>query len=89
MRRFIPATRVYTALSDLLTEVSGNTAKVGKLAEAQTILREWKTRVDEVLITMRLNIGQAPSITDLALVVARSDDKVHFGGFLAPSTPLL
>ncbi|NRB34866.1 MAG: hypothetical protein HRU31_08970 [Rhodobacteraceae bacterium] len=45
--------------------------------------------MDEVLITMRLNIGQAPSITDLALVVARSDDKVHFGGVLAPSTPLL
>lgn len=71
----------YKALEQLREEVSDNPRQVGRLSEAESILRDWQSNVTEPTIQLRRNIGDAKTMNDMARVVAEARGKTYFDKF--------
>lgn len=75
--------RVYAALTDLQNTVSDNPPQVARLQEAEQILRDWQAKVAAAAIAMRREIGDAPSMNDMADEIRRERGKTFFDAFRA------
>jgi methyl-accepting chemotaxis protein len=75
--------RAYSALNDLRTTVSDNPPQVARLHEAEETLREWQSQVAVQAIELRRNIGDAPSMNDMAAEVRQARGKTYFDAFRA------
>ncbi|MBO6509515.1 MAG: CHASE3 domain-containing protein [Roseibium sp.] len=71
----------YAAINKLQKTVNDNPAQVERLAEAQTILREWQANVTEPTIELRRQIGDAKTMNDMAALVGEARGKQYFDKF--------
>jgi methyl-accepting chemotaxis protein len=73
--------RVYAKIEALQQTVSDNPPQVERLAEAEAVLREWQGDVTEMQIALRREIGDAPSMNDIAEIVGEARGKTYFDKF--------
>lgn len=66
------AADAYARLNELRLTVSDNPPQVARLQEAEEVLRRWQEDVAEAQIALRREIGDAPSMNDLAAEVAKA-----------------
>lgn len=71
----------FTGLAELRETVSDNPPQVARLQEAEDILRDWQTIVAEPEIELRREIGDAPTMNDMAAVVKEGRGKAYFDSF--------
>lgn len=68
----------YRRIEALQETVSDNPRQVARLAQAESVLKDWQTRSAEVEIALRREIGDAPTMNDLAQAVRDGRGKVYF-----------
>ncbi len=73
--------RVFKMLSDLRQTVSDNPPQVEKLQDAEDILKQWQTDVVAKLVALRREIGDAPTMNDVAGEVSEARGQVFFNTF--------
>jgi len=71
----------YQYLSELKETVADNPEQVNRLENAETILREWQTKVAEPTIALRRQIGDAKTMNDMAKLVGEAQGKLFFDKF--------
>lgn len=73
--------KVYEQISALQNTVSDNPPQMARLAEVEKTLREWQANVTEPTIELRRQIGDAPTMNDMAKLVAEARGKQFFDKF--------
>ncbi|WP_169562065.1 CHASE3 domain-containing protein [Sneathiella chinensis] len=73
--------KTYQLLADLKEDVAGNDEQVARLEKAEQILRNWQSDVTEPTIGLRRQIGDAPTMNDMARTVGEAKGKVYFEKF--------
>lgn len=73
----------YQTLADLRETVSDNPTQVARLQEAEQALRGWQADVAEQAIALRLDIGDALTMNDMAAEVRQAKGRVFFDQFRA------
>lgn len=73
--------RTYADIAALQDTVSDNPGQVERLAEVESVLREWQENVTEPTIALRREIGDAKTMNDMAHLVAEARGKVFFDKF--------
>ena len=73
--------KTYAGIAALQETVSDNPAQVERLAEVESILREWQSEVTEPTIALRTEIGDAETMNDMASIVGEARGKVFFDAF--------
>lgn len=71
----------YDSLAELRETVSDNPPQVARLSEAEKILRDWQREVAETEISMRRQIGDAPTMNDIAAEIRQQRGKEYFDAF--------
>ena len=71
----------FEGLERLRQTVSDNPPQVARLQEAEETLRDWQTLVAQPNIELRRAIGDAPTMNDMAAVVAKGEGKQFFDKF--------
>ncbi|MCH2163331.1 MAG: methyl-accepting chemotaxis protein [Marinovum sp.] len=66
---------------ELSETVSDNPAQVARLDEARAKIDEWRTKVVDPRIELRREIGDAPTMNDMAQKVAKGEGKAFFDQF--------
>ncbi len=72
---------IFQNLRVLCQTVSDDPVQLARLEEAADVLRTWQNEVAEEQIQLRRAIGDAPTMNDLARVIAEGHGKLHFDGF--------
>ena len=70
-------------IADLSKTVSDNPSQVARLSEMSTTINEWRTYIVEPMLQMRRDIGDAPTMDDMADLVGEARGKVFFDKFRA------
>ncbi|MEO1678976.1 MAG: CHASE3 domain-containing protein [Pseudomonadota bacterium] len=73
--------RTYATIAELQTTVSDNPGQVARLGEVEQVLREWQSNVTEMQIALRREIGDAPTMNDMARLVGEARGKAYFDTF--------
>jgi len=71
----------YAEIAALQQTVSDNPKQVGRLGEADKILKEWQAKVTEPTIALRRQIGDAKTMNDMAKLVGEARGKQYFDKF--------
>ena len=71
----------YAKIEAIKEAISENTAQVARLEEAEQVLREWQRKVTEPMISLRMRIGDAKTMNDMAKLVAEARGEVYFEKF--------
>ncbi|MBO6827274.1 MAG: CHASE3 domain-containing protein, partial [Sneathiella sp.] len=74
-------TRTYAQIEELKQSEAGNADQIALLDESERILREWQQNVTEPSIELRRQIGDAPTMNDMARLVGQAKGKVFFEKF--------
>ncbi len=68
-------------LSSLQETVSDNPPQVARLQEAETVLNQWQADIAQPQIQLRRDIGDAPTMNDMAAEVKKGAGKAYFDEF--------
>ncbi|WP_226892573.1 CHASE3 domain-containing protein [Phycobacter azelaicus] len=68
-------------LADLQETVSDNPPQVARLEEAETVLDQWQSDIAQSQIELRREIGNAPTMNDMAAEVKKGRGKAYFDTF--------
>ncbi len=71
----------YSTLEALRETVSDNPPQVARLAEAESVLRQWQSEVAEEQIALRRAIGNSETMVDLSREVQKGAGKAYFDRF--------
>ena len=71
----------YAKIEELKEIVSDSATQVARLEDAEKTLREWQQDVTEPTIALRMKIGDAKTMNDMAKLVAEARGKVYFDTF--------
>ena len=71
----------YAGIAVLQELVNDNPRQVERLAEVESILREWQEKVTEPTIQLRREIGDAQTMNDMAALVGEARGKQFFDKF--------
>ena len=74
-------TKTYAQIEELKESEAGNPDQIALLEESERILREWQQNVTEPSIELRRQIGDAPTMNDMARLVGEAKGKVFFEKF--------
>ncbi|MEM9043697.1 MAG: CHASE3 domain-containing protein [Pseudomonadota bacterium] len=72
---------VYERIAKLQETVSDNPGQVDRLGQVEEVLRNWQTDVTEDQIQLRRDIGDAPTMNDMARLVGEARGKTYFDRF--------
>ncbi|MDE4137727.1 CHASE3 domain-containing protein [Phaeobacter sp. QD34_24] len=75
------STVAHDTLARLQDTVSDNPAQVARLKEAEAVLTEWQAKIAETQIQLRRDIGDAPTMNDMAAEVKKGAGKAYFDRF--------
>ncbi|MEM1275887.1 MAG: CHASE3 domain-containing protein [Pseudomonadota bacterium] len=75
------AADVYSRIAELQKTVSDNPGQVARLGEVEQVLRNWQADVTESQIQLRRDIGDAPTMNDMARLVGEARGKAFFDKF--------
>lgn len=67
--------------NDLSQTVSDNPAQVSLLKEIKQNISDWETDITEPVIALRTEIGNAPSMNDMAQLIKQAKGKTYFDKF--------
>lgn len=70
-------------IADLSKTVGDNPPQVARLSEMSKTISDWRTNVVEPMLQMRRDIGDAPTMDDMADLVGQARGKVFFDKFRA------
>jgi methyl-accepting chemotaxis protein len=70
-------------ITELKQTVSDNPPQVARLAEAETVMADWKAKVAEAQIAMRRTVGVSATMEDVVSFSANAGGKVFFDKFRA------
>ncbi|MQX36472.1 CHASE3 domain-containing protein [Roseospira navarrensis] len=73
--------RAFGAIEDLQRLVSDNPAQVARLGKAAAVLKDWEANVATPYIALRREIGDAPTMNDMAALVGQARGKAFFDRF--------
>jgi len=71
----------YEKIAALQQTVSDNPGQVERLGEVRAVLKEWQANVTEPTIQLRREIGDAPTMNDMAKLVGEARGKTFFDKF--------
>ena len=75
------STAFFSQAADIRSKVSDNPRQVERIAQAEATIREWQTQVVEPTIALRREIGDAPTMDDMADLVGEARGKQYFDKF--------
>jgi methyl-accepting chemotaxis protein len=75
--------RTYEQISLLKKAEADNPKQLSLLKKAESILKRWQMNVSEPSIQLRRDIGDAPTMNDMAKLVGEAKGKVYFEKFRA------
>lgn len=73
--------KTYEQTAALKQTVSDNPPQVDRLAEIEDLLKAWQAGVTEPTIELRRQIGDAPTMNDMAKLVGEARGKIYFDKF--------
>ncbi|SDF03668.1 CHASE3 domain-containing protein [Rhodospira trueperi] len=73
--------QAYSRIERLQAVVSDNPPQGARLGEAAAVLREWQDNIAEPYIQLRQDIGDAPTMNDMAARVGEARGKAYFDKF--------
>ncbi len=79
----------YDQIAELKQSEADNPSQLALLEESERILREWQQNVTEPSIELRRQIGDAPTMNDMAKMVGEAKGKVFFEKFRAQINELI
>ncbi|WP_169544113.1 CHASE3 domain-containing protein [Sneathiella aquimaris] len=74
-------TETYALIEELKAFQTSNPDQLARLEKAEEILRNWQKDVTEPTIELRRQIGDAPTMNDMAKLVGQAKGKVYFEKF--------
>jgi|GEM_PF-354072 len=74
-------TETYNLIAQLKEAEAGNPDQIARLEKAEAILRAWQKDVTEPTIELRRQIGDAPTMNDMAKEIGKAKGKVFFEKF--------
>jgi methyl-accepting chemotaxis protein len=81
--------QAYARIKALQQVVSDNPGQVTRLGEAADVLRQWQQNVADPYIELRREIGDAPTMNDMADLVGEARGKVFFDKFRAQAAQFI